>query len=373
MKNRRFVGFTLIELLVVITIISILAAILMPALARAREAANRTSCSSNLRQLAFVFQMYANEHNGVFPSGSANRQWGETGLNITENTTGYSRRLPRNNFIFEAKQVYPEYLTDMRVLVCPSGLAGRSGARDRWYMDETFAEDRVDQAIYQDQQNSAAMARLQGLRGDCECVTDQMYTYFPYAVLTEEQGMFLWNELYRRMYLGEVDFMSADQVVNDTWAVNSYGRAPGGGNTFYRTAVNISRMFIRDINNPTDGAKADSDIPVLFDSVADNGILKLNHMPAGGNIMYLDGHVGFQSYAPTRGAVASGGFRFSFATLPFTTDFLEFLRANVYDNTPLMNVPPWCGNRLAGTQYEPRYWYYPHDTLYSGLVFTTPY
>lgn len=61
-------GFTLVELLVVVAIIAILMAVLMPALSGAREQAKTTLCSSRLRQLAIIENVYASEYNGVIPS-----------------------------------------------------------------------------------------------------------------------------------------------------------------------------------------------------------------------------------------------------------------------------------------------------------------
>lgn len=64
-------GFTLIELLVVIAIIAILAAILFPVFARARENARRASCQSNLKQIGLGILQYAQDYDERYPGGGA--------------------------------------------------------------------------------------------------------------------------------------------------------------------------------------------------------------------------------------------------------------------------------------------------------------
>lgn len=75
-RAGRAIGFTLVELLVVIGIISLLISILLPSLARARDAAVTVQCMSRMRQLGVYLAMYANDNNGAFPMEY--QVWGPT-------------------------------------------------------------------------------------------------------------------------------------------------------------------------------------------------------------------------------------------------------------------------------------------------------
>ena len=121
MKTRKKIGFTLIELLVVIAIIAILAAILFPVFARARENARRASCLSNLKQIGIAVMQYTQDYDEKY-------------MHQHEDLT-----TPANSYLWF--QPLQPYIKSEQVFRCPSKTPDSSGAESDYLMNGFFAHE----------------------------------------------------------------------------------------------------------------------------------------------------------------------------------------------------------------------------------------
>jgi prepilin-type N-terminal cleavage/methylation domain-containing protein len=120
MATRRAAGFTLVELLVVIGIIALLISILLPALGKARESAQRTKCLSNLRSMGQFMNLYANANKGYVPLGCDSRSVGINYVLYHRATAGPDAN--KDGFYFKTFGLIVQQfrITDGGSFYCPS-------------------------------------------------------------------------------------------------------------------------------------------------------------------------------------------------------------------------------------------------------------
>jgi prepilin-type N-terminal cleavage/methylation domain-containing protein/prepilin-type processing-associated H-X9-DG protein len=237
--NRK--GFTLVELMVVMGIIMVLAGLLLPTFARARERAHQTVCASNIRQILMALSLYAEENRGRYPPCDDS--------------------VPAN-LIVNGESIFPEYISDLNLFGCPSSIL--------FEKDVSFTRNGKQDPV---------------------CLTAISYIYTGYMITRDEEAYAGTQAHFNGfgMQFGYYPTETNDDDI-DVGVIGLHGYGNGGGDIIYRLRTQAAGILAQEVEYvPARG------ILVIADQMGPN-MMFFSHRPLGGNVGYLDGHVEFVRY-----------------------------------------------------------------------------
>jgi prepilin-type processing-associated H-X9-DG protein len=254
MEKKRLLLF---EVVVIVLIVGISAALLLfPLLAERRHEVRRVACVENLRQLSLVLNMYASENKDRFPP-------------IDDK---------KNNFMFDANLLYPEYLNDPLMAMCP-GDPRRDPKTNFRLISEHSTDGTPKGEVHPD------------------CLTDDSYIYLGWAVLSDREMEALFKAY---------DKLSADDY--DTHLIVPQGWGNAEGETIHRLSAGVDRFLVADFDARwASRTPMSSILPIMWDRPHTDPA-KLSHKRSDRHLLFLDGHVEYWNsdtgIAPTMNAMA---------------------------------------------------------------------
>jgi prepilin-type N-terminal cleavage/methylation domain-containing protein len=270
--NTPFRGFTLIELLVVIGIIAILAAILLPALAAAKEKANRTYCMNNVKQLSVGANIYATDSNDYWPpvylAGHAYNQVSAehyTRYIYTDPNLIVSNKVPNTITVNQAFQnlgfLYPLKLAgDGGIFYCPSYNANPNSVLGAQAYSPLLTTDGANAALGQGGGNVRSSycwncwagltgsnirlyQKLSDIKGGVKCMINEFFV--PGGTQTnptvDPNQMAHWR--YRMLVVGYSDFSVQSIKVTDQMMLDAWASPNLGWGTTYNTSPSLGALL----------------------------------------------------------------------------------------------------------------------------------
>jgi prepilin-type processing-associated H-X9-DG protein len=286
MANRVRSRLKILGSIAIVAAIAVVIVILLPILSRDRERRRAISCQLNLKQVGMAFKMYAADWDGLYPPKKRVLIPGDP-------------HEDRYVWVPDSQAIYPDYLSDLRVLICPSD-AEVSELCHQW---QRLVESGPDQQAIRD------------------FVDDSSYVYTGYVACTSDSGNVTVKAdaqfvgFFRAIdELGWEDFDSDITFPEDQ--LEEYKEHTIGHNgIIYRLREGIGELLVADATDEVKMREAESEVAVMWDRLAGDpsaGVFYFNHIPGGSNVLFLDGHVEFLRYpnkfpvTPTAAAALHG-------------------------------------------------------------------